>query len=299
MTYRKAGTTVRLESARGCRTIIRLVEHGVAEEKGRSFCCASSQEGAEAIEVSAGVATAIERSILPLSSPVERMTIVVGTARHSFESRRWEESQVRVHLSLTHGSSRVTLDLGGGTWTDAHDACVQKTAAALGRVRGKSSPGPVLLNAPVSARLWPEILMSALESSSGVPFVLAQSRHPAFRYDGYGIEIDNFALCDRSTVASPDRWPNVYRPTYRSRPASAAFHLRAELPAADELPRREALAILGAPSVQNGRIRAEVLCDDGSSAIIDTDAGMLRSAGGEPEWFPYGAGSWGIPVVVP
>lgn len=298
MIYRKSGSTVRLERTRGIRTLLHLQERGLAEEAGRSFRCSSSSDGEPPPPASDAAVLEIDAAIAQAQLPIERLTIVAGNARHEYDSRIWTESQVRIHASLARGEHRATMELGGSEWRPELTEVLVQAGDALGRCNGLKARGSVRLAPAVAAQLWPEIVLSTIGSRGAALPMLSQSIHPDFAFDAYGRKIEPFVLSDGSSTSPPERWPNFYRPSYRSRPSRAAFHLRATLPPSADACDHEGVALLAPVSVHQQRLYASVLCRDGSIAMVDAKLEDLRSGGGPEMWLPTGAGTWSGEVLI-
>jgi hypothetical protein len=297
--YRKSGVAIRLERWRNRRALVRLEEHGVAEEEGRLFRCSSSGEPLSPLALpDEAPLLEMEEAIATGASGLERLTIVSGRAVHSCGTRQWEDVHVRVHVALVASGRRVLLDAGGTGSADIDTDLILGVGSAVRACSGAHASGAVRLHPSVSAQIWPALILSFAQRPAPSPLTLEQGEHPGYGIDGVGQPIQRFPLFDGKSVTNAERWPNRFRPSYRVRPLRAAFHLRAELPVAETLPEREAIGTTTPLVVSEGRVRGELLCRDGALVKLDAAISDLRRGGREERWYPYAAGSWGAEIAV-
>ncbi|HEY3053102.1 MAG TPA: hypothetical protein VGK04_06900 [Thermoanaerobaculia bacterium] len=274
--YRKFGCAVRYENG----FIVRGEEAGEAIDDGEPFAChpiahsvALPQIDAAPLEHTVREIEAL--SIAPLS--IERLVVSEGIAEQQFGARRWRETTRRIHLSLACRTIRALIDLGDFDLEELR--AIAEALPNAGDERG--TPPRVVLAPSVAAALLPTLVGLAPPNVR-----LWQS---AGGFDGNGEPIEQRQL------AEPP-WPNVYRPSYRSRPVRAPFHLRATCDVTsieDELPR--AIALLAPPDGLVLRVlcvdRREVFPTSIRVARIDAIATAAR-------WYPYGAGSFGSAMML-
>ncbi len=274
--YRKFGRTVRYENG----TFIRVEEAGQAIEDGQAFSCRPITRSTTLSPIDTAELEQTVRDIEALVRPpltVERLVVTEGVAEHEFEARKWRETIRRVHLSLAFRSTRALIDLGDFQLDD-----VQHIAAALPRITGERE-------APSRVRLAPNVAAALLPSLIGVVppnLTLSQS---GGGFDGKGQPIETREIRD-------EPWPNWYRPSYRSRPVRAPFHLRALCHVTkidDDLPR--AIALLAPPEP----LMLRVLCVD-REQVFPATVRVLRidAVAEEARWYPYGAGSFGAEMML-
>ena len=262
MIYRKHGRVVRREGD----LLRRIDEAGEAYERDGCFHAAPIEPEVDLPPLDAAE---VERTANAISGPVERLIVSEGTAVHSFGDHEWTDRTRRVHVALVNRGKklRALLDFG-----DFELDLVPRVVDALARAERERK-------APKRLRLAPNVSAALLPSLGGI--------QTAFGVDGNGVAIEE-------RVAKPPH-PNVWRPSYRVRPAPMPFHLRAE-PKGDvdeDLP--EAIALL-AP-VEGATLR--VLCVDGERIFATSVTVRRVVAAGEPRrWFPYGAGAFGAEMMV-
>ena len=207
------------------------------------------------------------------SCNVERMIISAGVAIHETNGVTWTEESQRVHLALVKEKLRVLVDLASFD-LDA----IRAAAASLARAGGARE-------APMRVRLAPNVAAALLPSLIGE--IAIEQRGGGF--DGRGQPIETRAV-------TADEPPNWYRPSYSIRPRRAWLNLR-PLPfgTIDESAPR-AVALL-APVVGTN---LRVLCIDGDD-VYPAELHAERVAavsGGEPVWYPYAAGSFGVEMML-
>jgi hypothetical protein len=259
--YRKWGSAIRWEHG----VLVRVEEAGEAREVGEELI-ASPIEPRESGPLPSDAVLAFARKI---EGNIERMVVSEGIAEHEYGHRRWRESTRRVHLSLTHGTHRVLLDL-------AHfDADVAPIVRALSNVGTARELDHVRLAPNVSAALLPSLIGTI------------EMEQVAAGCDGYGEPIER-----RPVAGAP---PNWYRPSYRIRPLRAWHNLRA-LPFGsvdEELPR--AIALLAPP----GSATLQLLCVQGEEAFAaSVNMTTVRAVGEAGEWYPYAAGAFGAEMLL-
>jgi hypothetical protein len=275
--YRKFGRTVRYENG----TLVRVEEAGEAIETPDTFRCNPIREAAR---FSAPVSTEeVEKTIDQIRSMVkpplviERLVASEGLAEHEFGDRRWRETTRRVHLSIARPPHRAIIDLG-----DFDLADVQSAADALRNAGAER-------DAPQRLRLAPNVAAALLPSLVGIVPPNVHLTQTAGGLDGKGQPIDACSL-----GGAP--WPNWYRPSYRSRPLRAPFHLRAacDVTEIDEnLPR--AIALLAPPD----GLTLRVLCVGGAEAFPATvHVSRIDAIASASRWYPYGAGSFGSEMML-
>ena len=275
-TYRKFGRAVRYENG----TFVHIEEAGQAVEDGRTFSCRPITRSTTLPRLdTAGIEKAV-RDIETLARPslkVERLVVTVGSAVHQFEGREWRETVERVHLSLAFRSTRVLIHRGDFELDDVRNA-----AAVLQRIGAERE-------APRRLRLAPNVAAALLPSLAGVVPPNVKLMQSGGGFDGKGQAIETHQLVD-------EPWPNWYRPSYRSRPVRAPFHLRALCDVTeidDGLPR--AMALLAPPEP----LLLRVLCADGGQIFPATGRiTRIDAVAGEARWYPYGAGSFGAEMTV-
>lgn len=267
--YRKAGRVIRSESAH----LIQVDEMGQAIEEDSTFTAAPVSfevtvpdlDRVSVVNASAAVARAAEGLTL------ERAIVSEGIAVHHCNDVSWTDVARRIHVSLARPPYRALIDLA-----DFDTRRIDRAAAALQRVRGMRDIAHLRLADNVGAALLPSLI--------GVTPI----RQWAAPHDGKGQWIENVNV----EGGVP---PNWYRPSYRSRPLRAWFHLRAD-PAGTvdrELP--EAIALL-API--HGRTMS-VLCLDGDDAFAATiNVTRIQAIVPTAGWYPYAAGCFGAEIML-
>jgi hypothetical protein len=274
--YRKFGRAVRYESG----LIVRSDEAGEATDDGESFACYPIAHSVDLPQIDAAPLEHTVREIDSLALPplmIERLVVSEGIAEHQFGDRRWRETTRRVHVSIACRTIRALIDLGDFDLDD-----VRAIAEALPSARDER-------HAPPRIRLGSNVAAALLPSLVGVAPPNVQLWQSTGGFDGNGEPIDEHQI-----VAPP--WPNVYRPSYRSRPVRAPFHLRATCDVTtieDDLPR--AIALLAPP---DGLI-LRVLCVDGDEVFPTTvRVARIDAIGTAARWYPYGAGSFGSAMML-
>jgi hypothetical protein len=204
---------------------------------------------------------------------VERLIISAGVSIHETNGVTWSEESQRVHLSLVKEKLRVLIDLASFD-LDA----IRAASSALARAGdAREAPARIRLSPNVAAALLPSLIGEiAIEQRDG-------------GLDGRGQLIETRAV----TAGEP---PNWYRPSYSIRPRRAWLNLR-PLPFGtidDGAP--IAVALLAPVAGTNLR----VLCIDGDD-VFPAGVSAERVAavsGGEPVWYPYAAGSFGVEMML-
>jgi hypothetical protein len=274
--YRKFGRAIRYENG----LIVRSEEAGEATDEGETFACRPIAHSINLPQIDTAPVEHVVREIESMIVPplaIERLVVSEGIAEQHFGQRRWRETTRRMHLSITYRVVRALVDLGDFDLDEIRT--IAEALPNLGDERG----------APPRIRLAPNVAAALLPSLIGVAPPNVQLWQSAGGFDGNGEPIDVHPI-------TAPQWPNVYRPSYRSRPVRAPFHLRATCDVTtieDELPR--AIALLAPP---NG-LTLRVLCVDGEEVFpamiritrIDAIATVAR-------WYPYGAGSFGSEMML-
>lgn len=274
--YRKSGRTLRYENG----VFVRVDEAGEATEDGPLFRCHPVVRAGDLPEIDRGGVEATVREIVSLvAAPVviERLVVSEGIADHEFGAHRWRETTRRIHLSLAFRSVRAIVDLG-----DFDLADVREIVAAL-PLSGQER------NVNGGVRVAPRVTAALLPSLIGAVPPNVRLWQSAGGLDGKGQAIEALPLESRP-------WPNWYRPSYRSRPVRAPFHLRAtcDVSAIDgHLPR--AIALLAPPS----QMFLHVLCVDGGEVFpARLRISRIEALAAETRWYPYGAGSFGAEMML-
>lgn len=304
--YMKAGAAVRFERSGDHRAFVRIVERGWAETAGERFAAGSGSPlavplldvGREQLEAHA--AAIAERIPKPLE--IERLTLTTGVATHEVSDgggrRTWNDAQTRLHLTLVHRPrrGRATVDLGSSGGLSIDGRPIERAATALVAFHRSSETvtSDLRLEPAVTAALCSAVA-PRVESRGGVR--IEQTPYERTPFDGSGKRIAR-------VEAPPDgEWPNVFRPSYRTAPKPAPFHVR--FAGAPELletaPPLTAVALTAPPRVLRDAVMLEMLVvsPDGSSRAaraLDSVAGWLskvRGASSESFWFPSAAGAFG------
>jgi hypothetical protein len=208
---------------------------------------------------------------------IERLVVSEGIADHEFGDRRWRETTRRVHLSIARPPHRAIIDLGDFDLSD-----VQSIASAFRTAGGER-------DAPPRIRLAPNVSAALLPSLVGIAPPNLRLTQTAGGTDGKGQPID---ACDLTALP----WPNWYRPSYRSRPVRAPFHLRATCDVTeidDDLTR--GIALLAPPE----GLTLRVLCiRDGQAFPATVRVSRIDAIAPASRWYPYGAGSFGSEMML-
>ena len=267
--YRKWGRAVRFE--RG--TIVDIRESGEAIEDDERFEARPLDDENDLPAVDVDIVAFAERARAAVAPGVtiERLIATAGDSEHEFGGVRWEEKSVRLHIALTHRTTRVVLDLGGELVTDVPVGDVALVSRALAYADDVRAAPPQSVLAPhVTAALLPRLHVTLIETSHG--------------RDGKGAVIS-----ERVLDGSPH--PHWFRPSYRVRPVRMPFHVRAE-PTAEDVPPAlpRVVALLGAD---------EALYQDGDIAFRSTiELRRPRLVGPPRAWYPLGAGAFGSEVLL-
>jgi hypothetical protein len=270
-TYRKFGRTLRYENG----VFVRAEESGEAIEDGQTFTCRPIAHTIELPLIDDMRLRTLVReieSLIALPLAIERLVISEGIAVHEFGDRRWRETTERLHLSISFRALRAIIDLGTFALAD-----VRLIAEALPRAAEERETLRRLA-------LAPNVTASLLPSLVGVVPPNIQLWQLAGGVDGKGLPVETAEL------RTPP-WPNWYRPSYRSRPVRAPFHLRATcavVAVEPQLPR--AIALLAPPEA----LLLNVLCVEGERVFpARIRVARIDAIGAEARWYPYGAGSFG------
>jgi hypothetical protein len=274
--YRKFGRTIRYENG----FVVRSEEAGEATGDGETFACRPIAHSVDLAQINSAPLEHAVREIESMIVPplaIERLVVSEGIAEQHFGQRRWRETTRRIHLSIACRSVRALVDLGDFDLDD-----IRTIAEALPGLSDERGTPPRITLAPnVAAALLPSLV--------GVAPPNVQLWQSAGGFDGNGEPIDVHPI-----TAPP--WPNVYRPSYRSRPVRAPFHLRATCDVTaieDQLPR--AIALLAPPS----GLALRVLCVDGEDVFPATvRVTRIDAIGSAARWYPYGAGSFGSELML-
>jgi hypothetical protein len=284
--YRKWGRVIRYENG----TTIRVEEAGEASEVEGVF-----EAGPMPWEKGAQTRVSVPHQSVPLpqasfdlqqvesfvaetllsvhSCIVERLIVSAGISTHETNGVTWTEESRRVHLSLVKEKLRVLVDLASFD-LDA----IRSAAGALARASDRrEAPHRVRLAPNVTAALLPAIVGEiAIEQRGG-------------GFDGRGLAIETRAV----TADDP---PNWYRPSYSIRPRRAWLNLRPLPFGTIDEGAPQAVALL-APVIGTN---LHVLCVDGDD-VFPTELSaedVAAVSGGEPAWYPYAAGSFGVEMML-
>lgn len=272
MIYRKRGNVVRWENG----TLVRVAERGIAMEAGEFFECRPDDVGEVPVVDETNVieaARAVREAVGEIA--IERLIVVEGVAEHAWSAAAaLQERTRRIHLSLTRAHTRALLDLGSFDITD-----ITRVAAALARADS------VERDAPPRLRLAPNVTAALLPTLIGIAPPNVRLVQTAGGVDGYGAPI----------IEATEAWPNVYRPSYRVRPACMPMQLRLECDVTEiERDRPIAVALLAPVSSV-----LRVLIDDGKRAYPSTvRITRIDAVSDERTWYPYGAGSFGAEMML-
>ena len=268
--YRKFGRVVRREN----EFLIRVDEAGEAVEDGGTFACAPLEQQPDALTIAPDDVNAAADAIAALVRPplqLERLIVSDGLAFHEFGEKRWSERTQRVHVSIARAPYRALIDLA-----DFSTATIARICKALLRVGAERSVSHVRLAENVGAALLPSLIGALPMEQWAAP------------HDGKGEWIEN-AVVDDST---PRNW---FRPSYRTRPVRAWFHLRADAFGAIDASLPIAIALLAPIHVRTLRL----LCTDGDAAFVATvNAARVLAAAPTETWFPFAAGCFGAEFML-
>jgi hypothetical protein len=311
--YTKFGRVVRLEQDLRRTAVITVDESGQSVLDGERFEARPVEERAELPELPPEVVEAVAARIAAMLEPplqIERLLITDGVARHRFECgaerNEWQDAAVRIHLAIAHPQRRLRalLDLGGTSFEERDLQEIHDTTSALLLPPASAgvSPGPLRLAPNVAAALWAAMATLVPVDREGM-FSLRQTSRAAGAVDGRGRAITELTLIGAGAAALT----NVFRPSYRARPAAAAFHIRAtpgpgRVLVADPA---EAIALLAPISVGDGSITMPVLLKrDGRSLPAEISRSLEEWCDGvtqvdAPErWYPFAAGALGSATIV-
>jgi hypothetical protein len=267
--YRKWGRSLRREGAR----VVRVDEAGEAAEDRGVFRTRPIGDSLDLAAPDAQSVDAAAREIQSIVKPplvIERLFLSEANVAHECNGIRWTETLRRVHVAIARPPIRALLDLA-----DFRFDIVQRIAAALLRAGGeREAPPRIRLAENVGAAL--------------LPLLPIAKRQTAAAHDGKGQPVE---ACK---VDSGDA-PNWFRPSYRLRPRTAWFHLRAEGVGRVDEGVPQAIALL-APV---GEHTIGVLCVDGNRvfpAVVPLRAVSAARSG--ETWYPYGAGAFGTELML-
>lgn len=320
-TYRKRGSTTRLERRGTLATILQTAEHGEATIGDGVFRARTISSAAEPEVLNQSAVQATGSAIEALIKPqlmLERATLLEGVADHWWtdgeSERRWVESNARAHVTILHPERRVrcSMSLGGARLEMLDLGPLAAAVQALTASEWMTRPSEILdvaLEPVVTAELWPALLRmidghqeARRQANEGLE--IRQGTHPDFSIDGIGQTIQRRSLSEVDGLAA---FHNVFRPSYRIRPVRAPFHLEsAGLRRASATPKLRVVAVLSGFSTNAGMLGIPVLCTAGSGSFTGTISMTLEEwlerlsvcDNEESEWFPVGAGSHGRRVVV-
>jgi hypothetical protein len=304
--YEKLGASVRLEASARGRSVITLREGGFAEQSANRFSCGPLPPDHSIEPPHAKLTSSIDEAVTGMArglADVERLTLVEGLATHRLVAgrtrRTWEESNGRLFATLVRQpcGRRAALSMGAQS-LDAIDLAPVRSicqALALPETLAPSHAPSLTLEPWVAAGLVRAMADERALPASGLR--LTQAPPPGTR-DGRG------AKPRRKVVRqSRERWPDMFRPSYRFAPIAVPLHV--DLAGArDDDAGLDFVAVALASSwvLRAGALHARVW-------IVDRDAGRVSfarvavdpsamsgrtvHAAGDPVWFPEGAGAWG------
>lgn len=273
--YTKRGRSIRYENG----VFINTTEAGEAIEDGLLFECRPIAAPPLPELDSTSLRNAVEaiRRLVVHPVTVERLIITEGVVEHTFGEQVWSEKHRRIHLSLTHRSLRALVDTG-----DFQTDSLEEIVRALRDAGSEGDP-------PLRARLAPRVSAAVLPLLAGLAPPNVTLIQSGGGFDGKGNPIE---MCRIESAP----WPNWYRPVYRVRPVRAPLNLRARCDVTQiehELPR--AVALLG--PVESFSIRV-LLEDAGRTRPATLQLVRIESISDDAVWFPYGAGSFGVEMVL-
>ena len=319
-TYRKHGRTVRLERIGNDRALVVVLESGEAETRADVFSCRSLPAHLPLAAIDETAVTRAESAIValleePLS--LERLVITSGVAIHERQTAAgllvWNDLSFRIHASIVNrpASLRMTWDEAVPGGSSLADLARATSALASADRRSETAPALIQLSGPVVATLWPILLLALASASAGHGMKersglnLAQSGEGGYQFDGNGEAIATTTLFDGAHVV--DRWPNVFRPTYRRQPQSMPMNVRASLdPTGEVQADAVALAVLEPPAVDGKHIGVDLLVVHHDQRgvpmrlrmTLSEWCGAFVALRGEERWYPYGAGSFGCQATI-
>jgi hypothetical protein len=268
--YRKTGTVVRREN----EMLVRVDEAGESIEDGASFVCAPADRARASFTVDAEAVNEAANAIVAMVRPplvLERMIVSDGVAEHEFGEKRWSERTRRIHLAIALAPYRALIDLAGFTLP-----VIERVVAALPRLRGSRDVTRIRMAENVGAAVLPSLIGRLPMQQWAAP------------HDGKGQWVANVAVDERVP-------PNWFRPSYRSRPIRAWFHLRVDPFGEIDSSLPEAIALLGPLHDRT----VQVLCIDRNEAFAATvTPGRVFAAAPAPAWYPYAAGCFGAQLVM-
>jgi len=311
-TYRKDGWTSRLERTSRSEAWIVLSESGIAEVEGNSFT--SKCTGLAPLPRPQGsrvrfLARRVSNDV-PVEARISRLTITEGRADHHVETadgkRDWSETFGRIHLAVSAGPLRTTIDRGGSSLASIDPAEIRILTSALTAAR--SLPAPLISNvrlaSPVTARIIRELVDAELLGGLPAGVQVVQMDHEDYPYDGWGRLISRIVLTEKSADITKATVGGVYRPTYRLPPIALPQNVRL-VGMSDPLDvELRAIEVLEPFVVTPLRLTAGLLCLDsenrplacGVSTDPRTFLASIRSVGGDYRWFPYSAGAYGSEI---
>ncbi|HXI14350.1 MAG TPA: hypothetical protein VNM92_17160 [Thermoanaerobaculia bacterium] len=322
--YRKSGTTSRVELHNGRISIVEIEEIGESHDSiehfsSRTLSTQSRSETNIGERTTAALASADQfKASVPGSLVLERLVLLSGRADHSIvhegKANEWTESFERLHISLMHPEARerVEVEVGGSSLDMIDRETITSIASLLARMDREPVTSRELnlsLEPVVAAALWaaltPWILGGAPGGASGP--TLDQSIHPELAHDGNGLIIAPKRLFGIEGGARWSELPNMFRPSYRAKPVSMPFHLRANPIRSDVHGDYEAHALLQRFIWTPVGLAAKLLCRSRNSdsvfasTIVMTPERWLQSVVGidsEMTWFPNLAGTYGSRTLI-
>jgi len=323
-TYRKRGTTTRVELHNGRASIVEIEEIGesydsIEEFRSRTVSTQSRSEANISERTMAALASANQfEASVPGSLVLERLVLLSGRADHSIvhegRANEWTDSFERLHISLMHldARERVEVEVGGNSLDRTDRETITTIASLLARIgREEVTAGELNLSlAPVvAAALWATLTPWILSGASKGPSALTldQSIHPVLVRDGNGLMIAPKHLYDHDGGTLWSELPNVFRPSYRTKPVSMPFHIRAHPIQSVVHSHYEAHALLQRFIWTSEGLATRLLCKnpetDSVLAIalsMDPQRWLNSTVGIDPEatWFPNLAGTYGSKTVI-
>jgi hypothetical protein len=306
--YTKLGRVVRLERDLRRTAIIRVDESGQSVLDAEMFEARPIEERGELAPPAVEDVEAMAARIAAMLHPplvVERLLVTHGVARHRFECgeerNEWEESAARIHLSIAHPQRRLRalLDLGGTSFEELDLAEVRGTVNALLLPPRPAAAGPLRLAPNVAAALFSAMATLAPVEREG-SFSLRQSGGGV---DGRGRPIAELTLIGPRATAPM----NVFRPSYRMRPAIAAFHVRAVVssPRTTGTDSAEAVALLAPVSADGNEIAMTALVShQGRSSVCEIRRSVeqwcdrVTGIDADERWYPLLAGVFGATMFM-
>jgi len=270
--YRKFGRVIRRENA----VLVRADESGEAIEEGGTFSSAPIDDQCPLPEVSADAVNAAAGAIRDVVKPpvtIERLIVSEGAAFHEFQDRRWSDAARRIHVAMARPPYRALIDVAGFS-----TALIARVADALSCVDGERTLQRVRIAANVGASLLPSMIGQIAMQQWAAP------------HDGKGAWVENVEVTSGAA-------PNWFRPSYRSRPSRAWFHLRAEPKGEIDPDVAEAIAVLTGVPVAPPALR--LLClHRGAAFTAVVEPARLVAVHPTADWYPYAAGCFGAEMML-